>query len=739
MFWNLIKVNKRRVIIILTFIAAIIVGGVNAKADFIFGEPTNLGPIVNSPATDACVNISVDGLSLIFGSSRSGTSGLTDIWVATRATTEENWGTPVLLANVNSSAEESWLNISADGLSLYFCDMFMGHQPRPGGHGQGDIWVSTRATVSDTWGLPENLGPSINTSNYEICPFIWNGGCTLLFSSDRPGGYGRFDLWMTTRETMSDEWDTPVPLENVNSSSENEFGPAMSPDGLLLFFLRGTSVDADMWMASRKSVEEPFGFPVKVPEPINYLSFIDSTPSFSADGSILYFCSNRPGGSGDYDMWQAPLLPVVDFNFDGIVDTDDLIFMIEHWGTDEPSCDIGPMPWGDGFVDSQDLQVLMDYWGQIDLVVDDFEDYKNNPPDQIFSTWIDGYDVETNGSTIGYLNPDIDAGENFVETDIVHGGSQAMPFFYDNNGTANYSEAERTFNPAQDWTRGGAEVLSLWFRGHPVYIGGFEEGPDRTYTVSAGGSDIWDNSDEFHFAWKQVSVAASIIAKIESVENVHEWSKAGVMIRDTLEPESRHAMVAITPSNGVWFGHRDIEGGSSVSIKEADITAPQWVKLERSVDCLVRACYSANGTTWTEFDSVKVMMNAPMYIGLGVTSHKSGVACEAKFSNVSFPVTIVEPQWTNQDIGIISNEAAPMYLTIADDYGSTAIVYHDNPNAALLDSWTEWNINLRTFVDQGVNLTNVNSIAIGFGDKDNPQHGSSGLVYFDDIKLIEEK
>jgi len=65
----------------------------------------------------------------------------------------------------------------------------------------------------------------------------------------------------------------------------------------------------------------------------------------------------------------------------------------------------------------------------------------------------------------------------------------------------------------------------------------------------------------------------------------------------------------------------------------------------------------------------------------------------------------------------------------------SAVVYHDNPNAALIDDWTEWNIDLQEFATQGVNLTNVNTIAIGFGDKNNLQPGGSGLVYFDDIRL----
>jgi len=63
------------------------------------------------------------------------------------------------------------------------------------------------------------------------------------------------------------------------------------------------------------------------------------------------------------------------------------------------------------------------------------------------------------------------------------------------------------------------------------------------------------------------------------------------------------------------------------------------------------------------------------------------------------------------------------------------MVYHDNPNAAQIERWTEWTIDLQEFAAQGVNLANVNTISIGFGDKNNIQPGGSGLVFFDDIRL----
>ncbi len=366
------------------------------------------------------------------------------------------------------------------------------------------------------------------------------------------------------------------------------------------------------------------------------------------------------------------------------------------------------------------------------FVVEDFEDYNDYSPDVIFESWLDGYEVPTNGALIGH-DADFSKGEHIVETTVVRGGTQSMPYYYNNVGTVTYSEAERAFSPAQDWTREGVGVLSLWFRGYPAYMGSFVEGPTGTYTMTAEGADIWGNSDQFHFAWKELSGAGSIVAKVESVSDTDPWAKAGVMIRDTLEPGSRHAMVVITPTQGVSFQRRRTVDGSSSDDTEAGITAPQWVKLERTAGGFVRAYYSTDGSTWTQLGMPLTMtMNTPMYIGLVVTSHNAGVACEAVFSNVTSDGT---GQWVDQDIGLIINEAQPMYVTVKDSSGTAATVYHDDPDASLISTWTQWRIDLKEVGDAGVVLTDVSNLAIGFGSGDDPQPGGSGLMFFDDIRL----
>jgi len=363
------------------------------------------------------------------------------------------------------------------------------------------------------------------------------------------------------------------------------------------------------------------------------------------------------------------------------------------------------------------------------IIVDDFESYNDldttNPnSNRIFLTWLDGLDQPTNGSIVGYADPP------FAEQSIVYGGEQSMPLAYDND--MKYSEAQRTLSgSASDWTREGVDSLTLWFRGNPAYVGGFVEAPAGTYTMTASGTDIWSDADEFHFAYKEFSGAGAIIAEVESVENTDPWAKAGVMIRDTLEPDSRNAALLVTPENGVRFQYRKTAGDSTERYFAEGITAPQWVKLERTTGGLVRAFYSADGSTWTLLNMAVVSMDMPVYIGLAVTSHNVDATCEAKFSHVSFGNSSVGPQWTDQDVGMLSNDAQPMYVVL----NGIAVVYHEDPGATQIDTWTQWNIPLQSFADQGVDLTNVNTIGIGFGDRNNPQAGGSGLMYFDDIRL----
>ncbi len=103
-------------------------------------------------------------------------------------------------------------------------------------------------------------------------------------------------------------------------------------------------------------------------------------------------------------------------------------------------------------------------------------------------------------------------------------------------------------------------------------------------------------------------------------------------------------------------------------------------------------------------------------------------------------LTLTYPRdWTEKGVdtltiwfrGSSANAAEPMYVVL----NGSAVVTNDNPDAALAVAWTEWNIDLQAFADQGVDLTNVNSITLGLGNRSNPVAGGSGMMYFDNIRL----
>jgi hypothetical protein len=129
-----------------------------------------------------------------------------------------------------------------------------------------------------------------------------------------------------------------------------------------------------------------------------------------------------------------------------------------------------------------------------------------------------------------------------------------------------------------------------------------------------------------------------------------------------------------------------------------------------------------------------VSMGSNVYIGLALTSHDAALTCEAVFSGVQTSSTVTG-QWQSQDIGILSNSAESMYITVGNSTGTPAIVYHDDPAATQIDTWTEWVIPLQDFSSQGVNLADVDNISIGIGDRNNPEPDSSGKMFFDDIRL----
>lgn len=337
-----------------------------AHADFTFGEPVNIQsdfPFLD-PATEWIDFFSADGLEMYFESfgGRAGAYGLGDLWVCRRASVEDEWGAPENLGPlVNSAAWDKCAFLSADGLELYF------HSNRPGGYGACDLYVTRRATRTSPWEAATNLGPTVNKSSDDFFPSVSSDGLELYFGSNYPvSGFGStdlFDLYVSRRATTNDLWGDPVNVGQAVNSSHMDNGPSLSPDGLLMFFTSdrpgGFGPWGDGYVTRRASRSAPWQPAVNLGPVVNRAAY--NMPLMSPDGSALYIICDP---NDDMTNWtyKAPILPVVDFNADSKVDLDDLRLLIENWGTDNTLYDIGPFAWGDGKVDIEDLKVFMAEW-----------------------------------------------------------------------------------------------------------------------------------------------------------------------------------------------------------------------------------------------------------------------------------------------------------------------------------------------------------------------------------------
>jgi len=285
--------NANTTSLALMFIVVLFVEG-HANADFTFGEPVNLKTVIPviDPAHDAIDCLSYDGLELYIDSNRSGGGPQDwDLWVLRRASQDEDWGPPENLGPaVNDPNVSALASISADGLTLYF------NSDRPGGYGSWDIYMTTRATKNDPWGPPVNVGPKVNSSANDGAPWISADGLELYFQSWRSGGYGQGDIYVTRRTTTNDPWGEPVNLGPVANSAYPDIAPSVSPDGLVLLlcdsetapFRPGGYGGADMWMIRRTTISDPWQAPVNLGPKLNS-SAHDGMSHKSPDGHKLYF------------------------------------------------------------------------------------------------------------------------------------------------------------------------------------------------------------------------------------------------------------------------------------------------------------------------------------------------------------------------------------------------------------------------------------------------------------------
>ncbi|MGH9142673.1 MAG: Ig-like domain-containing protein, partial [Vicinamibacterales bacterium] len=162
-----------------------------------------------------------------------------------------------------------------------------------------------------------------------------------------------------------------------------------------------------------------------------------------------------------------------------------------------------------------------------------------------------------------------------------------------------------------------------------------------TYTVVGSGADIWGESDQFNFVYQPMTGDMDVSARVASLQNASSWSKAGVMIRESLAKDARHAFALISTGKGSAFQRRIDAGGLSVNTAGPALAPPGWVRLVRSGHQFT-AFTSVDGTKWTTIGTDTIPMADAVYVGFAVTSHNTAATTTAaidqfKLSQASAP------------------------------------------------------------------------------------------------------
>lgn len=272
-----------------------------------WSSPVNLGPSLNTKYDDLAAVISRDGQTVYFTSTRPGSAG-EDLWIAHRSGKKSDWGKPRNIGStVNSEYMERLRSVSDDGLTLLF------QSNRPGGFGGNDIWATSRRSTKDDfgWEAPVNMGAVINTASNEVAAnYLFGKGSfedELVFASARPGGFGGADLYMSA-VLFGGHFGQPVNIAELNSDY-NDTCMWLREDGLEIIFssTRAGLNDVPDSFDLWTSRRPNVWSAWESPVSLGTVnsSVLDVNPSVSADGTVLTFTSTRDGGFGGNDIYFA--------------------------------------------------------------------------------------------------------------------------------------------------------------------------------------------------------------------------------------------------------------------------------------------------------------------------------------------------------------------------------------------------------------------------------------------------
>lgn len=258
----------------------------------VFATPVALTELDDPSQQDDDPTLTDDMLELYFDSSRDGGAGTGwgDIWVAKRSSVADAFGPPTLVAELASVEDDTTPDITGDGLTIYWGS----ERASPGNR---DLYVSTRSDRASPWSPPAIIPELADPATDDSAAIELDNGLSLMFASNRGGS---MDLWMTTRPTKSSPWGTPVPVPGLSDPSYEESQHWTNADGTIVYFAsnRTGSEALDIWVATRASPTDAFDPPVRVTELATPVDDVD--PWLSPDLHTMLFMSYRTGNGDLY-------------------------------------------------------------------------------------------------------------------------------------------------------------------------------------------------------------------------------------------------------------------------------------------------------------------------------------------------------------------------------------------------------------------------------------------------------
>lgn len=272
----------------------------------------NMGGTINSEYDDYAPSIAADGKTMIFTSRRADTKGglrdmeydkkfFEDIYISNWNDEKKKWDdAEPIKGSLNTEGHDACLSMSPDG-KMIFVYRNIEDETR-----SGDIYIS-KLTSSEKWGSPHSAGPIINSSYFESSASLSADGNTMYFVSERKGGEGNSDIWMSTK--VGHDWSEAVNMGKVINTVEDEISVYIHPDGKTLFFSSKGHNSMGGFDIFKSTLDEKgvWSKPENIGYPINTVND-DIHFSLSTDKKSAYYSTNITGkGFGERDIYKIDM------------------------------------------------------------------------------------------------------------------------------------------------------------------------------------------------------------------------------------------------------------------------------------------------------------------------------------------------------------------------------------------------------------------------------------------------